>query len=40
MCGVSTQTVSRVINHRPDVSPETREDWERFFAWVESSGLF
>ncbi|HEY3242304.1 MAG TPA: tetratricopeptide repeat protein [Phycisphaerae bacterium] len=23
-----------------DVSPETREDWERFFAWVESSGLF
>ena len=24
MCGVSTQTVSRVINNRPDVSPETR----------------
>jgi Transcriptional regulators len=24
MCGVSTQTVSRVINKRPDVSPETR----------------
>ena len=24
MCGVSTQTVSRVINERPDVSPETR----------------
>ena len=23
--GVSTQTVSRVINDRPDVSPETRE---------------
>jgi LacI family transcriptional regulator len=23
-CNVSTQTVSRVINHRPDVSPETR----------------
>jgi DNA-binding LacI/PurR family transcriptional regulator len=23
--GVSTQTVSRVINYRPDVSPETRE---------------
>src|SRR3974377_1626391 len=23
--GVSTQTVSRVINNRPDVSPETRE---------------
>ena len=25
MSGVSTQTVSRVINKRPDVSPETRE---------------
>jgi LacI family transcriptional regulator len=25
MCRVSTQTVSRVINKRPDVSPETRE---------------
>jgi LacI family transcriptional regulator len=25
MAGVSTQTVSRVINDRPDVSPETRE---------------
>jgi LacI family transcriptional regulator len=24
MCGVSTQTVSRVINRRPDVSPQTR----------------
>jgi LacI family transcriptional regulator len=24
MCGVSTQTVSRVLNRRPDVSPETR----------------
>jgi LacI family transcriptional regulator len=24
MCGVSTQTVSRVINKRPDVSPQTR----------------
>ncbi|MEJ7748635.1 MAG: LacI family DNA-binding transcriptional regulator [Candidatus Limnocylindrales bacterium] len=24
MCGVSAQTVSRVINQRPDVSPETR----------------
>ena len=24
MCGVSVQTVSRVINQRPDVSPETR----------------
>lgn len=25
MCNVSTQTVSRVINKRPDVAPETRE---------------
>lgn len=25
MCHVSTQTVSRVINNRPDVSPETRQ---------------
>ena len=28
-CSVSTQTVSRVINKRPDVSPETRELVER-----------
>src|SRR6185503_16418873 len=27
--GVSTQTVSRVINHRPDVSPDTRERVQR-----------
>jgi LacI family transcriptional regulator len=27
--GVSTQTVSRVLNQRPDVSPETREHVER-----------
>ena len=25
MCNVSTQTISRVINHRPDVSDDTRE---------------
>ena len=25
LCGVSTQTVSRVMNQKPDVSPETRE---------------
>ena len=25
VAGVSTQTVSRVINDRPDVAPETRE---------------
>jgi DNA-binding LacI/PurR family transcriptional regulator len=29
MCQVSTQTVSRVINKRPDVAPETREAVER-----------
>lgn len=28
-CGVSAQTVSRVINKRPDVSPETRDAIER-----------
>jgi LacI family transcriptional regulator len=25
LCGVSTQTISRVLNQRPDVSPETRK---------------
>jgi DNA-binding LacI/PurR family transcriptional regulator len=25
LCGVSTQTISRVLNERPDVSPETRQ---------------
>lgn len=25
LCGVSTQTISRVLNQRPDVSPNTRE---------------
>lgn len=25
VAGVSTQTISRVINDRPDVAPETRE---------------
>ena len=25
LCGVSTQTISRVLNKRPDVSPETRK---------------
>jgi LacI family transcriptional regulator len=29
MAGVSTQTVSRVINDRPDVAPETRERIQR-----------
>lgn len=29
MCSVSTQTVSRVINNRPDVSPETRDAVEK-----------
>src|SRR5262245_64917019 len=32
MCGVSTQTVSRVINKRPDVSPATREAVEAAIA--------
>lgn len=32
MTGVSTQTVSRVINHRPDVSPDTRRAVEAVIA--------
>ena len=32
MCNVSTQTVSRVINKRPDVSPGTREAIENAIA--------
>lgn len=32
MCEVSTQTVSRVINKRPDVSPTTREAVEKAIA--------
>jgi len=32
MCGVSTQTISRVINKRPDVSPETREAVQKAIA--------
>lgn len=31
-CNVSTQTVSRVINHRPDVAPETRAAVEKAIA--------
>ena len=34
MCGVSVQTVSRVINRRPDVSPETRAAVEAAIAEV------
>jgi LacI family transcriptional regulator len=34
MCGVSAQTVSRVINGRPDVSPETRAAVEAAIASV------
>ena len=30
--GVSTQTVSRVLNNRPDVSPETRERVQEVIA--------
>jgi LacI family transcriptional regulator len=32
MCNVSTQTISRVVNKRPDVSPETRELVENAIA--------
>jgi LacI family transcriptional regulator len=32
MCNVSTQTVSRVINHRPDVAEKTREAVEQTIA--------
>lgn len=32
MCNVSTQTISRVINKRPDVSPETRQLIENAIA--------
>jgi len=32
MCNVSTQTVSRVINKRPDVSPDTRDVIEKAIA--------
>lgn len=34
MCGVSAQTVSRVINNRHDVSPETRQAVEAAIAQV------
>jgi DNA-binding LacI/PurR family transcriptional regulator len=34
MCGVSVQTVSRVINGRPDVSPQTRAAVEAAIAQV------
>jgi LacI family transcriptional regulator len=34
MCGVSMQTVSRVINNRPDVSPATRQSIEAAIAAV------
>ena len=32
MCNISTQTVSRVINNRPDVSPDTRDAVEKAIA--------
>lgn len=32
MCNVSTQTVSRVINKRPDVAPDTRDAVEKAIA--------
>jgi LacI family transcriptional regulator len=34
MCGVSTQTISRVINKRPDVAPKTREAVEKAIAEI------
>ncbi len=34
-CNVSTQTVSRVINHRPDVAPETRRLVEAVIAEMD-----
>ena len=39
--GVSTQTVSRVINDRPDVSPETRKRVQDVIkAWAISPALW
>ncbi len=32
LCNVSTQTVSRVLNQRPDVAPETRQAVEKVIA--------
>lgn len=32
LCNVSTQTVSRVLNNRPDVAPQTREAVEKAIA--------
>ena len=40
MSGVSTQTVSRVINKRPDVSRETRAAVERLIAETGFQGYF
>ncbi|GCE23983.1 LacI family DNA-binding transcriptional regulator [Dictyobacter kobayashii] len=45
MAGVSKTTVSRVLNHRPDVNPETRErilhimDQQGFFPSLAAAGL-
>ncbi|GCF08449.1 LacI family DNA-binding transcriptional regulator [Dictyobacter arantiisoli] len=45
MAGVSKTTVSRVLNHRPDVNPETRErilhimDEQGFFPSLAAAGL-
>lgn len=35
VCNVSTQTVSRVINKRPDVAPETRKTVEKVIAELD-----
>jgi DNA-binding LacI/PurR family transcriptional regulator len=34
LAGVSTQTVSRVINNRPDVAPETRQRVQKIIEEV------
>ena len=40
MCNVSTQTVSRVMNKRPDVSPDTREAVEKAINGSDIIGVF
>ena len=32
MAGVSVTTVSRVLNHRPDVNQATRKRWRKLFV--------
>ena len=35
--GVSTQTISRVLNNKPDVAPETRQKIQKIIADLEFS---